>query len=206
MSLLHQDSPDEIDDAARGEEFTKGTSHVVWATLAAALLVTAALAAYFIAGEKPPVASGEILQVWAHPLHTVTSGVDANGAPMAQESYDQMMVFARVRLHNQSQQPVFLGAALCNATLSDGIHSSYVASAAEYSRIFSAFPELAPLRGAPLKLETNLAAGQSVEGDIVATFRISKAQWEARKKLDFSFGLRYQPELKLTPATPVIEQ
>ena len=44
MSLLHQDSPEEIDDAARGEEFTKGTSHVVWASALATVLVTVAIA------------------------------------------------------------------------------------------------------------------------------------------------------------------
>jgi len=30
MSLLNQDT-EEVDDAALGEEFTKGSSHVVWA-------------------------------------------------------------------------------------------------------------------------------------------------------------------------------
>jgi hypothetical protein len=206
MSLLHQDSPEEIDDAARGEEFTKGTSHVVWASTIATVLVTLAIAFYVWSGQKPPAAAGEIVQVWAHPLHTETSGLDANGAPMAKESYDQMLVFAHVRLHNQSQQPLFLGGVLCNAVLDDGIHSSYVASPVEYNRIFNAFPDLAALRGKALPLESTLSAGQSEEGDIVATFRISKQKWEARKKLDFTFGFRYQPELRLTPQTAVIEQ
>ena len=206
MSLLRQDSPEEIDDAARGEEFTKGTSHVVWASTIATVLVTVAIALYVWSGQKPPAAAGEIVQVWAHPLHTETSGFDANGAPMTKQSNDQMQVFARVHLRNQSKQPLFLGQVLCNTTLDDGIHSSYVASPAEYNRIFNAFPELASLRGKALTLETTLEAGQNLDGDIVATFRIPKAKWDARKKLDFSFGFRYQPELRLAPQTPVIEQ
>ena len=40
MSLLHQESGEEIDDAARGESFTKGSSHLVTASLIAALLVS----------------------------------------------------------------------------------------------------------------------------------------------------------------------
>ena len=40
MSLLHQESQEEIDDAALGEEFTKGSSHVVRAGVIAAVLVT----------------------------------------------------------------------------------------------------------------------------------------------------------------------
>jgi hypothetical protein len=103
MSLLHQESPEEVDDAARGEEFTKGSSHVVWASIIAFVLVTIAVAGYVIAGQKPPVATGEIVQVWAHPRHVETSGIDANGAPMAKQSFDQVLVFAHVRLKNQSK-------------------------------------------------------------------------------------------------------
>ena len=140
MSLLHQDTPDEIDDAARGEELTKGTSHVVVAAVIATLLVSAAIAIYFIAGQKPPVATGDIIAVWAHPHHAETSGLDANGASMAKESFDQVLVFTQVRLHNQSNTPLFLVSILTNATLDDGIHSSYAASEVDYNRVFLAYP------------------------------------------------------------------
>jgi hypothetical protein len=108
MSLLQQDASKEIDDAARGEAYTKGSSHVVIASIAAAILVTLAIAAYVILGQKPAPATGEIEQVWIHPQHTETSGFDANGAAMPKESYDQIYVFALVKLHNQSKGPLFL--------------------------------------------------------------------------------------------------
>ena len=113
----------EIDDAARGEAYTKGSSHVVIATIAAAILVSLAIAAYVILEQKPAPATGEIEQVWIHPQHTETSGFDANGAPMPKESYDQIYVFALVKLHNQSKGPLFLRNAMVNTTLADGIHS-----------------------------------------------------------------------------------
>src|SRR5579862_9561865 len=103
MSLLNQETRQELDDAARGEEFTKGTSHILWASLAAAVVVTIAIAIYVISGQKPPVATGEVLEIWAHPMHTVTPGFDASGSPMSQETFDQVLVFTKVRLHNQSK-------------------------------------------------------------------------------------------------------
>jgi hypothetical protein len=106
MSLLHQDTPEEIDDAARGEELTKGSSHLAWTALAAFVLVSIAIAVYFIAGQKPPPLTGDIVAVWAHPQHTETSGLDANGAPMPKDSFDQVLVFTEVRLHNQSNLPL----------------------------------------------------------------------------------------------------
>ena len=206
MSLLRQDSPEQLDDAARGESFTRGTSHVVWASIAATVLVTAAIAIYVIAGEKPPVATGEILDIWAHPMHTESSGFDANGARIPQESFDQVLVFTHVRLHNQSKQPLFLYQILTNATLADGVHTSYAAPARDYERLFLAYPELAPWKGTPISNEATIQPGQTVEGTFVSLFRLTKAEWDAHKGLNYEFGFQYQPMLKLNPQVPVTER
>jgi len=206
MSMLHQNPQEDFDDAALGEEFTKGTSHVVRAALLAAILVTAAVAAYVMLGQKKPAASGEILQIRVHPMHTVTSGGTANGQPVIPENYEQVLVFMHVRLHNQSPNPIMLGSVLCNITLNDGIHSSYIATPAEYERIFRSFPGLEAMHGRPLPLEYNMQPGQTLEGYTVSAFRLSKAQWEQRRDLNFTFGFRYQPVLKLTPQGAIQEQ
>jgi hypothetical protein len=206
MSLLHQDNPEEIDDASRGEEFTKGSSHVVWAAVAAFVAVSIAIAIYMIAGQKPPAVTGDIVAVWAHPQHTETSGLDANGALMPKESFDQVLVFAEVKLHNQSKQPLFLLNVTSNASLEDGIHSSYAASEADYDRVFLAYPGIPVPHGAGLPINLTLNPGQSADGTFVSSFRLSKQQWDARKDLNFSFTFRYQPSLKLAPHAAVMEQ
>jgi hypothetical protein len=206
MSLLQQDSA-VLDDAARGEEFTKGSSHVIWASLVAAVLVSIAIAIYVIAGQKPPMSTGANEQVWVHPQHSETSGLDANGAPMAKESFDQVYVFALVKLHNQSKQPLFLHNIMANATLSDGIHSSYAATAADYERVFLAYPAMPVPHGKALSIETTIDPGQTVEGSIVSSFRLTRQEWDAHKDLNFTFEFRYQPNLVVAPQlTAVIEQ
>jgi hypothetical protein len=206
MSLLHQNPSEEIDDAARGEALTKGTSHVVWASIAAVVVVSAAIAAYFIAGEKPPVATGEIVQVWAHPRHVESSGLDANGAPKATDRFDQVLVIAQIRLHNQSSHPIVLHNILTDVTLADGVHSSYAATRGDYESIFIVYPELADLHGKSLPTELTLDPGQTEEGNIVSAFRMTKEQWDARKQMSFTLGIRYQPSLVLAPHTAVIEK
>jgi len=205
MSLLKQDSP-ELDDAALGEDYTKGSSHVVWASLASAVLVTIAIAVYVIAGQKPPVATGQIEQVWAHAQHSESSGVDANGEPMPKDSFDQVLVFTQVKLHNQSQQPLFLHSITTNAKLDDGIHSSYAATPADYDRVFLAYPSMPVPHGKALPIETTIDPGQTLEGTFVSSFRLTKQQWDARKDLDFTFALRYQQSLVLAPHGAVIDQ
>ena len=205
MSLLQQDSP-ELDDAARGEDLTKGSSHLLATAIFATVLVSLAIAGYFISGIKPIVITGEVEQVWAHPQHSATSGFDANGAPMAKESYDQVYVFAKVKLHNQSDKPLFLHQVMTNATLADGIHTSYAATASDYERIYIAYPTMPIPHQAALSPQTTIPPGQTVEGIMVSAFKLDKEQWDAHKDLTFTFAIQYQPNLVLTPHAPVIEQ
>lgn len=203
MSLLQQD---ELDDAARGEELTKGTGHLVIASLIAAIVVAAALATYVIAGQKPPVATGNIIAVWAHPQHVETSGYDASGAVAPKQNFDQVMVFAEVQLHNQSNAPLFLSNVLTNATEGDDIHSSYAATSADYDRSFLAYPDMPVPHGKALPIDSLIEPGQTVVGTFVSAFKMSKQEWDARKALNFSFAFHYQPNLVLTPKVPIVEQ
>jgi hypothetical protein len=205
MSLLNQDT-EEVDDAALGEEFTKGSSHVIWAAVIATVVVSAAIAIYFIVGQTKPAVTGDIVAVWAHPQHTETSGFDANGAPMPKESFDQVLVFTEVKLHNQSKQPLFLLNVLTNAKLADGIHSSYAASQVDYDRVFLAYPGIPVPHQTPLSLTLELDPGQTVDGTFVSSFRLTKEQWDARSDLNFTLNFRYQPGLVLTPHGPITEQ
>jgi hypothetical protein len=206
MSLLHQESPQSLDDAARGESFTRGTSHIVWASVVAGVLVTIAIAIYVITGEKPPVAQGEVLEIWAHPMHTVTPAFDASGSPMSQETFDQVLVFTKVRLRNQTKGPLFLHQITTNVTLDDGIHTSYAAMPSQYDRIFVAYPNLGQWKSAALSPDTTLETGQTVEGTFVSSFRMTKEQWDARKSLNYTFAFRYQPILTINAQGTVIDR
>lgn len=192
-------------DAGSGEELTKGSTHLIVATVVAAIAVTIAIAIYMIAGEKPPAATGDIVSVTAHLMHQDTTGVDANGAPMPAEVYDQVLVFAHVKLHNQSKQPLFLRQILSNVTLEDGVHSSYAAVPGDYERIFAAYPQLASIHGKALPLDATIQPGEWLEGDFVCAFHLDPSQWSARKGLTFSVGFRYLPDLVLTPKTDVVQ-
>jgi hypothetical protein len=202
MSLLQQ-ATTEIDDAALGEEFTKGSTHLVWAAGIATVLVSIGIALYFILGQKPTAATGEVMQVWAEPLTTQTSGVDASGAPVPVQTVEQVLVFAQVRLHNQSKDPLVLRQILTNAVMGDSTVSSYAAIPADYDRLFEAYPQLTSPHGAAIASRQTIPPGQSVEGEFVSAFHMNKADWDKHKGLDFTFVFDYQPFLKLAPKSPV---
>lgn len=206
MSLLHQDNPSATDDAARGEEFTKGSTHLILAGLAATILISVAIVLVFVLGQKPPAVTGEVLSVWVHPHHTVTSGMDANGEKAPVETYDQVLVFYKLRLHNQSKDPVYLLHATANATLENGIQSNYAVSLLDYERIFKAYDNFPVPHEKGLALDTYLEPGQQVEGTFVSIFNMTKEQWDANKGLNFTVSFRYHPNLELTSRVPVTER
>ena len=205
MSLLQQD---DHDDAARGEEYTKGTSHVLIAAPIAGLVLCIAIGIYAYLGRTPPFATGEITAVWAHPQHTQTSGLDANGETMAKEDVDQVMIFATVRLVNKTSYPLFLDNVTANITLADGtVAHCYAANKGDYDRIFVAYPNIPVPHLAPISpLDTTIAPGQTVSGTFVSAFKMSQQQWDARKSLDFTFDFKYQDPLDVTPKVPITEQ
>lgn len=207
MSLLQQDTT-ELDDAAKGEELTKGTTNLGKAVIISTIALSIAAFVYVYANEKPPMATGEVVNMWAHPIHTETSGFDANGAPMAKENFDQVFVFTQVRLHNQSKAPLFLINVLTNLTGQDGnITMNYAANKMDYDRVWVAYPDLQVPHGPALSpLDTVIQPGQTVEGTVVSAFKMTKQEWDSRKGLDMSFVFRYQPSLKVTPKVPVIDR
>ena len=205
MSLLHQE---ELDDAAKGEELTKGTSNIGKAMIVATIALSIAAFAYVYFGQKPPMATGEILNIWAYPIHTETSGFDASGAPIAKETFDQVFVFSQIRLHNQSKSPLLLINVLTNLTGPDkNITSSFAANKSDYDRFFVAYPS-APIPHGPAlsPLDTFINPGQTVEGTVVSAFQMKKQEFDARKGLDLTFRFRYQPSLTLTSHVPVTDR
>jgi hypothetical protein len=202
MSLLQQESKDQ----APGEAYTRGTSHVVIATVVATVLVSIAVAVYIFMGEKPPASAGQIIDAWAHPMHTESAGFDANGAAIPKEEIDQVLLFTHVSLRNQSKQAIFLHQIVANATLADGIHSSYAATPTDYERIFKAYPELTQWHTTPISPDLTIQPGETKEGTFVCSFRLAKADWDARKSLDYSFNFQYLPSLTLTPKGQIIER
>jgi hypothetical protein len=202
MSLLQQESK----DLAAGESYTRGTSHVIIATVVATVLVSIAVAIYIFIGEKPPAATGDILDVWAHPMHSESSGWDANGAAIPKEEIDQVLLFTHVRLRNQSKQAIFLHQIVANATLADGIHSSYAATPTDFERIFKAYPQLMPWHANPISPDLTIQPGETKDGTFVCSFKLTKADWDARKSLDYSFNFEYLPSLTLAPKSSITER
>lgn len=194
------------DYSSTGEDLAKGSGYMLWTALVAFVVLSIAIWIFLLIVRKPPIAAGEVQQVWAHAVHTLNTPVDANGVQSAGEVFDQVLVFSQVRIRNQSEQPIVLKDMITNITLEDGIHSSYAATAVDYDRVFIRYPELAGLRSKTLLRDTIISPGAVQDGMIICQFHVSPAQWAARKKLDFTFQFKYHPDLTLEATGPVTQE
>jgi hypothetical protein len=168
-----------------------------WKTvLVAAILITAAIAVFVWIVKKPPPAAGEIVQVNYYPVHSTVSNAGVEGMQGTPESYDQLLVLAKVRVRNQTDIPLFLQEISAVVTLPDGTpQTSIAAGARDFDRMFQAFPSLASFRAEPFNRTATLAPGQSAEGLAIFSFSLSQQQWDARRDGNISITFLRQRNL-----------
>jgi len=207
MSLLEiKDDPSGVKhEAPSGEDYTRGSSHIVIAMIVAFVLVSVGIAAFLWSTHKPPVAAGEVTHMWIHAVHALNTPIDASGAAGPSEQFDQVLVLTQVRVRNQSDEPIVLRELLTNVNLEDGPRSSSAAGKIDYDRVFIGYPELAKLKTQTFVPDTVIAPGQVLDGMLISAFHVSKEQWEGHKDLTVTIGLRYHPDLILTPKAPPTE-
>jgi hypothetical protein len=208
MSLLQlkENSANTHDASSQGEDYAKGSSYILWTSLIAFVLLSVGITLFLMADRKPPVAAGEVTQAWIHPVHTISRPHDAGGVEAAPEAFDQVLVFAHVRVRNQSKEPIVIKTLMTNATLDGVIHTSYAATATDYDRIFIAYPEIAGLRSNTLTRDTIIQPGQVLDGMMVSAFHASKEQWQTKKDLNFTIDFKMHPSLVLQAPAQIPEQ
>jgi hypothetical protein len=166
----------------------------------AAIVVTIALALYVYLGQKPPVASGEVLASTVYPVHsTINNGAGGNdGMAGTSESYDQVIVLTKVRIRNQTDIPLFLEDVGSAIKLPDGSEQTNVAASnQDMDRVFQAYPSLGYLRADPIHRDITLTPGQAVEGLAIFNYPITKEQWDTLQTAKVVVQFMHQKNLEI---------
>jgi hypothetical protein len=175
-----------------------GTSPVL-RIIAAAFIVVLVIAAYVYFNEKPPPVIGEILHLTTYPVHRESKKnqfATQSIAPV-ENTFDEIIVIADVRLHNRSEGPVFLSDMSALLKLPGEEDRSLAANIADFNRAFVAYPALAPRKQQPLLRDTTIPPGATVEGQLIFNYPIPKDQWDKRQSLDLTLSFTHQKDLVL---------
>ena len=174
-------------------------SPVALRIVAAAAIVLLVIGAYVYFNEKPPVVAGEILHLTAYPVHRESKANQFTTQSVApvETKFDEIIVVADVRLHNQSQGPVFLADMAALLKLPTEEDRSLAASASDFNRAFVAYPALVPMKQQPLLRDTTIPAGATAEGQLVFNYPIPKETWDQRQSLELILSFTHQKDLVL---------
>ena len=115
----------------------------------------------------------------------------------AENKFDEIIVIADVRLHNQSEGPVFLADMAAMLKLPTEEDRSLAASTSDFNRVFVAYPALAPMKQQPLLRDITIPAGASAEGQLIFNYPITKEQWDQRQSLNLVLSFTHQKDLVL---------
>jgi hypothetical protein len=183
---------------------TRSGNNAWLVVLVAFVIVVAAIGAYVYFDQKPPVHAGQVLSLDVYPIHRElnSNGPATEGLQGQSETYDEVLVFADVRVENHTSIPLFLHDMWAILDLPDGLQRSTAASPADFAKVFAAYPDLAHLKKDPLPRSLTLTPGQKVDGLLVFNYQINKAQWDARNGLDIYFSFLHQKPLILHVAKP----
>ena len=157
-----------------------------------------AIAAWFYFGDKPPVATAEVVHLTAYPIHRVSNaGGNRQGTMGIEQSFDEVIVIAQVRLHNQSQGPLFLSDMAGLVSMPDQELRNLAATTSDFGRVFIAYPQLAPMKQQPLLRDITIPAGATVDGQLVFNYPITKEQWDLRRSMAITLSFLHQKDLTI---------
>jgi hypothetical protein len=166
----------------------------------AAIVVSIALGLYVYLGQRPPVASGEILASTVYPVHTsINNGAGGNdGMAGSSESYDQVIVLTKIRIRNQTDIPLFVQDIGSAIKLPDGSQQTNVAASdKDADRVFQAYPSLSYLRADPIPRDITLSPGQAAEGLAIFNYPITKEQWDTLQTAKVVVQFMHQKNLEI---------
>jgi hypothetical protein len=166
----------------------------------AAIVVSIALALYVYLGQKPPVASGEVLASTVYPVHaTINNGAGGNdGMAGSSESIDQVIILTKIRIRNQTDIPLFMQDIGSSIKLPDGTEQTNVAASdQDMKRVFEAYPSLSYLRADPIHRDITLSPGQAAEGLAIFNYPITKDQWDTLQTAKVVVQFMHQKNLEL---------
>ncbi len=93
------------------------------------------------------------------------------------------MVLMDVTLRNVGSKTLYIKNISANLKTDQGDQSDEAASATDFDRYLSAYPDLQPHKGTPLVVETKIQPGAEQKGTVLVTFPATRQQFDARKDL-----------------------
>lgn len=173
-------------------------SYFPWKPVVVAFIVaTVAVAAYFYIGRVPDPYSAKLVSLNVYPIHRdYKSPTTVQGIGGQNETYDEVLVLADVRINNISKKvPLYLNDMSANVELPDETQRSSAVSASDFDKLFIVYPDLKQYQKPMLLRDTTIQPGQSVEGLMIFSYQINQQQWQSATAMNINVHFIHQKPL-----------
>jgi hypothetical protein len=167
-------------------------SFLVPALIALAVLVVAFALLFYFTPHR--IADLSVTHVAVLPTHTVFhSSTIVVGSDSVEDNF---YVLATVRIEDKLKLPLFINDITGTLTGPDGSQATSSAiHKTDLDNLYTTFPALKPLAGAPLLRETAIQPGQSAEGMVLLQFPVTQDIWDKRQSATITIDLYHQGPL-----------
>jgi hypothetical protein len=174
------------------------SSRAVLIVFAAIVIAVGSVAAYMWINRVPTPYTGQVLSVNVYPIHQdLSQKSTTQGLGGQNDTYDEIIVLADVRIQNVAKIPLFLQDMWAIANLPDESDRSTAASASDFDKVFLAYPNLQQFKKAPLARDLTLQPGQQVEGQMIFNYQMPQQKWDTRTGMDINISFLHHPSLVL---------
>lgn len=171
----HIPMTEELDDAKHS------LPNMVPVAVALVIIAVVVVAAAYLLRSKP-VAAGTMDAVYA----------------VEQVTHSTSFVAMNITLRNTSDKMLYIKDIKGEISTPSGSFVDDAASASDYDRYLAAYPDLKPVVKAPLKVETKIAPGSSVEGTVLVNFPVTRADFDKRTGVAVTIIPYDHPSINIT--------
>jgi hypothetical protein len=169
---------------------------IILIIIVAIIIPVVVVGGYVLVNRERTPYTGQIVSVNVYPIHRdLSQATTTEGIGGQNETYDEILVLADVRIQNVAKIPLFIHDMWAVANLPDETDRSSAASTSDFEKVFIAYPDTKQYQKEPLLRDTTLQPGQSVEGQMVFHYQMTQAQWNSRNSMDIDIGFLHQNPL-----------
>ncbi len=167
-----------------------------------ALLVLAALGAWFARTYLRPSVTGAVNRVTLYPVHVEYQKPSGGIVGAANQSEDELYVVTDITLDDHSEVPLFLSGYEGSFTMDDGtVMEANVISNNDLQRLMLMFPKMKQAvdatGSAPLLTESTVPKGATGHGYVVLSYNVPQSVWDKRKTSNITVKFYHQDPLTM---------
>jgi hypothetical protein len=171
-------------------------SRIILIIIAAIVIPVVVVGGYVWFNRVPSPYAGQVVSVNVYPIHRdLTEPTTTEGVGGQNDVYDEMLIFADVRIQNLAKIPLFVHDMWSTVNFPNESDRSTAASASDFDKVFIAYPDTKQFQKPILPRDITIAPGQSVEGLLIFNYQMSQAQWDTRSGLDINISFLHQNPL-----------